>query len=100
MLGDGEAEERGGLLGNYPNPFNPETAIRYRLAEPGPVRLVIYNVLGQTVRTLVDGFQGRGVQQVVWDGRDEGGRDVASGNYIYRLELDGHGESGRMLLLR
>lgn len=96
-----EEQDNGGLLSNYPNPFNPQTTIRYQLAESGPVRLVVYNVLGQQIRTLVDGFQGRGVQEVVWNGRNQGGNKVTSGNYLYRFETTTQAPAtGRMLLVR
>lgn len=78
------------LLPNYPNPFNAETAIRFALDQETQVRLVIYNALGQTVRTLVDGARPAGVQTVVWDGRDEGGQEAGSGAYFGRLEVEGH----------
>jgi hypothetical protein len=71
---------------NYPNPFNPSTTIRYTLPEASSVRLTIYNVLGQEVRTLVNAAQSRGVHSVQWDGRDASGRQAATGVYIYRLE--------------
>jgi M6 family metalloprotease-like protein len=89
------------LLPNYPNPFNPETTIRYALPEAAQVHLRVYNVLGQEVRTLVDGFQEVGVQTVVWDGRTGGGQNVSSGVYVYRLEVEGkYAASRRMLLAR
>jgi hypothetical protein len=74
-----------GLGQNYPNPFNPSTTIRYTLAEASDVRLVVYNVIGQEVRTLVNAAQPSGAYNVVWDGRDAIGRQVATGMYIYRL---------------
>lgn len=88
------------LLPNYPNPFNPETTLRYQLPEAGQVQLKIYNALGQVVRTLVDGLQPAGAQQVVWDGRDEGGQDVAGGVYLYRLEAGDRVQTRLMLLAR
>ena len=74
------------LQSNHPNPFNASTRIPYRLASPGPVRLVIFNALGQPVRTLVDEFQVAGPYVVPWDGRDDRGRRVANGAYLYRLQ--------------
>ena len=85
---------------NVPNPFNPETTIRYRLAEAGNVRLTIYNALGQTVRTLVDGYQSAGDRIVRWDGRDRLGQAVSSGLYFYRLDGAHLSEVRRMLLLK
>lgn len=89
------------LLPNYPNPFNQQTTIPYTLAERAQVRLVIYNALGQAVRTLVDESQEAGDQEVVWDGQDQGGQEVASGIYLCRLEVVGkYTEARRMSLVR
>ena len=89
------------LSQNYPNPFNPQTTIRYDLPVAGAVRLSVYNVLGQMVRTLVDGQRPAGTYSVVWDGKDGSGRDVASGVYLVRLEVEGEVvPSRRMVLLR
>ncbi|HMB91886.1 MAG TPA: choice-of-anchor D domain-containing protein [Rhodothermales bacterium] len=88
------------LEGNYPNPFNPETVIRYSLNVQSTVELVIFNVLGQRIRTLVQSDQTSGTYEVRWDGRDEAGQSVASGVYIYRLQADGFTASRKMLLLR
>ena len=74
------------LLQNFPNPFNPQTRISYALPEGVNVRVSIHNILGQTVRTLVDSYQEAGFKNVVWDGADESGRQVSSGLYFYRLE--------------
>lgn len=73
------------LAQNYPNPFNPSTTIRYQLAESGDVSLKVYNVSGQLVRTLVDGHKAAGDFEAVWDGRDDAGRMVSSGKYMYQL---------------
>ena len=70
---------------NIPNPFNPSTSIGYRLPEAGRVKLVVYNVLGQVVRVLVDDVHDAGFYTVVWDGKDNMGRGVASGVYGYRM---------------
>lgn len=88
------------LESNYPNPFNPETVIRYSLHAQGTVELAIFNVLGQRIRTLVQANQTSGTYEVRWDGRDETGLSVASGVYIYRLQADGFTASRKMLLLR
>lgn len=89
-----------GLDPNYPNPFNASTQITYRLAAPGPVRLEIYNVLGQSVRTLVDEFQAAGFHQVHWDARDLWGVPVATGVYLSRLHYLGGIQTRRLLLLK
>ena len=88
------------LYQNYPNPFNPTTTIRYDLAATSQVRLVIYNFLGQTVRTLLDETQGPGFKSINWDARDNAGRRVASGIYIYRMQADNFVQTKKMLLLR
>lgn len=88
------------LQQNVPNPFNPETTIRYQLAEPGNVSLTIYNTLGQAVRTLVDGYQPAGDRVVRWNGRDSRGQSVSSGLYFYRLDGDNVAEVRRMLLIK
>ena len=89
-----------GLEPNAPNPFNSSTQIPYRLQSPGPVRLVIYNALGQQVRTLVDAYQETGVYQVHWDARDQRGSEVAAGVYITRLQFPGGVQTRRLLYLR
>jgi len=89
------------LYPNYPNPFNPVTTIRYDLPEMVKVRLRIFDPGGRLVRVLVsDDVQGPGSQQVVWDGRDEGGRQVGSGVYFYCLEAGGHAQTARAVLIK
>jgi|GEM_PF-4968024 len=92
--------ERYGLGQNYPNPFNPETQIVYSLPEAGRVRLTVYNALGQEVRTLVDEARGPGRHAIRWDGRDEAGREVSSGVYLYRMEVGGFSQVHKMILLK
>jgi Zn-dependent metalloprotease len=72
---------------NFPNPFNPETAITYRLPAPAKVRLTIYDVTGGVVRVLDSGFKPSGTFNLSWSGRDATGRSVGSGVYFYRLEV-------------
>ncbi|MDZ7725411.1 MAG: FlgD immunoglobulin-like domain containing protein [candidate division KSB1 bacterium] len=72
---------------NYPNPFNPETVIQYDLARSSKVSLAIYNLLGQHVRTLVSGPMPAGSHRIVWDSRNQFGRRVASGVYLYRITV-------------
>lgn len=85
----------------YPNPFNPTTTIAYDLAERRAVTLAVYDVSGRRVRTLVDGEStGPGRYERVWDGRDDGGRSVASGVYFYRLDAGGFAETRRMVLVK
>jgi hypothetical protein len=100
VTGGGTAEAP--MLGqNVPNPFNAETTISFDLPDDAEICLVIYDLTGRKVRTLVQAYRGQGRYTVVWDGRDEEGRDVASGVYLYRLEVRGRGvETKRMLLMR
>ena len=86
------------LLPNYPNPFGPQTTIPYQLAEACPVRVEIYNTLGQRVRTLVDAFQSAGRQEIRWDGRDENGYMAATGVYLCRLEAEDLFAQARQML--
>ncbi len=83
-----------------PNPFNPSTTVRYQLAQSGEVRLAIYDVLGQKVRALVSGIQPAGHYSVRWDGRNEAGRPVSSGVYLFKLEAGAFSEARKALLLR
>jgi len=70
---------------NYPNPFNPVTTIAYDIPEAADVRIDIYNVLGQKVRTLVNSMHEAAFHKVVWNSRDDYGKSVPSGMYIYRI---------------
>ena len=70
------------LLGNYPNPFNPETTISYALPQGSKVRLAVYDLLGHEVAVLVDGSQPAGQHTVRFDGGD-----LPSGSYVYRLQV-------------
>jgi hypothetical protein len=90
----------GSLRQNHPNPFNPSTMIRFILAEPGEVRLDIYDAAGRRVRTLTDGHWPVGHHEIRWDGRDSDGRAVASGMYLYQLEAGGAAVSRKMVLVR
>jgi hypothetical protein len=88
------------LAQNAPNPFNPRTRISLVLPRAGHVRLGVYTVSGQRVRTLVDGVLAAGPHEVVWDGRHEDGRAMASGVYLCRLRAGAQEETRRMTLLR
>jgi hypothetical protein len=85
---------------NYPNPFNPETVIKFSLKEDSRVTLRIYNVLGQTVRTLVDEQKPAGEYAIPWNGKNEASEDVASGVYFYRIKAGNYESVRRMTLLR
>ena len=93
------------LLANYPNPFNPETWIPYRLAAPAEVTLRIYATNGQVVRTLAFGYQAAGFYEgrhraAYWDGRNAQGEPVASGVYFYHLSAGDYSATRRMLILK
>jgi hypothetical protein len=83
------------LSQNYPNPFNPTTQIEFSLPTAGPAKLVVYNVVGQAVTTLIDESLSAGVHTATWDASN-----VASGVYFYRLTTDDHAESRKMMLLK
>jgi hypothetical protein len=87
------------LLQNFPNPFNPETTIKYNLAETANVHLRIYNVVGQVVRTLVAEQQSAGRYTVRWNGTDDRGLSVSSGIYFYQLSAAGQFNDVRKLML-
>lgn len=92
--------ERFALLGNYPNPFNSTTNIVYALPQQSFVKLTLYNVLGQDVRTLVYGTLPAGTHRVAWDGRDARGKDISSGLYLMRLDTPDFSATGKLLLMR
>ncbi len=85
---------------NYPNPFNPVTEISFELGAPSHITFEIYNVLGQRVTTLYDGFAEAGEYLIQWDATDENGVRVSSGVYFYRLIAGDVVETRKMLLLK
>jgi len=96
----GEIPRSFALQQNYPNPFNPSTSIRYTRKNAERVRLVVYNMLGQKVRTLADQEMTAGSYVAMWDGRDDRGNQLASGAYYYRLESKSFTTTRSMLLLK
>jgi flagellar hook assembly protein FlgD len=88
------------LRQNCPNPFNPITTIRFDLPEPNRVVLRVYNVSGRQVRTLVDRPYDAGYHSVIWDGRDDQGRPVASGVYFCAITVGVYEQSKKMVLLK
>jgi len=88
------------LFQNSPNPFKNQTAINYQLPKTGQVKLNIYNIAGQLVKTLVNNIQSGGSYNVKWDGRDERGIQASNGVYVYKLEVAGIKGTKKMLLLR
>ena len=96
----GPALPQGFALGqNYPNPFNPSTIIPYQLPTAAPVRLEVFNVLGQQVATLVDAERPAGFHTAVWDATNAAGQAVAAGVYLYRLTAEGVRHTRRMVLV-
>jgi hypothetical protein len=90
---------------NYPNPFNPSTTIRFSLpVQSGggylPTTLRVYNVLGQMVRTLVDEPMAAGTHEIIWDGKDNHGSQVASGIYFYKLRSGDYEDTKKMVLMK
>lgn len=88
------------LKQNYPNPFNPTTTITYDLQKNSNVMLKIYNLSGQEVKTLVDENQSAGTKQVIWNGKDNNGAQVASGIYLYKLHVGNVVQAKKMILLK
>lgn len=91
------------LAQNYPNPFNPSTTISYAVPEGSQlvgVKLSVFNIRGQLVRTLVDQQQGPGAYNVNWDGTDDSGRRISSGVYFYRLVADDFISTRKMVVLK
>jgi hypothetical protein len=88
------------LRQNYPNPFNPTTVIQYALPKSSFVKIEVYNILGQKVRTLMEEEQEPGYKMVDWDGKDDSGAEVSSGVYFYRIEAGSFVECKKMTLLK
>jgi len=85
---------------NYPNPFNPETTIRFSVKEASPVTIEIYNVKGQLVKTLVNDLKEAGNHSVVWNGRDNNNRSVSSGVYFYKMNAGKYSSTRKMILMK
>jgi len=88
------------LYQNYPNPFNPSTEIKLYIKLKGHVKLYIYNSLGQIVNRLVDRDMNAGTYTVKWDGLDQHGKKSSSGAYYYNIQVNGHTQTKKMLLLK
>ena len=100
IVEDREIPEVYRLSQNYPNPFNPQTTIPYDAAKSGTVRLAIYALSGQRIRTLVGGERPTGRYSTVWDGTDDAGRAVGSGVYLCRMEAGDFRATCKVLLMR
>ncbi len=89
------------LLGNYPNPFNPETTIRFSIARDNtPVKLQIYNTKGQLIKTLINLNYNKGYQSFIFDGTDKQGKSLGNGIYFYRLETPDKVFTNKMVILK
>jgi len=89
------------LLDNFPNPFNPETQIRFSMGAQENVSLTIYDIMGRRVRSLINGESySSGFHVINWDGRDNAGQKVASGMYIYRIKAGDFIADKKMLLVK
>ena len=88
------------LLAPRPNPFNPSTTLRFELQREGQAQLVIFDLAGRKVRTLLDESRTAGTHEVAWDGRADNGQRVASGVYLVRLEGQDFVESRRVALVK
>lgn len=84
----------------YPNPFNPSTTIAFSMASPGSAQVKIYNLKGQLLRTLWDGDLSSGEHSFVWDATDDGGRALASGLYLCRLDCGGRMITRKLVLMK
>jgi hypothetical protein len=89
-----------GLLGNYPNPFNPSTTISYSLKEASDVKIVIFNSKGQIVRKLVEAHMDRGNHTAVWNGQDNNGNTVGNGLYLYKMQSPDYQSTKKMILMK
>jgi hypothetical protein len=87
-------------LSNYPNPFNPSTTIAFSVPEAGKVRLTVYNIRGQRVRSLIDDNMMRGFHKVIWDGKDNGKHSVSSGLYFVRIDTGNNTVIKKVMMLK
>jgi hypothetical protein len=99
-LKNSETPTTWGLGQNYPNPFNPLTVIRFSLMVNSYVTLKVYNVLGQEVKTLVDGMRDAGYESVEWDGRDAQGLSVPTGIYFVRMTAGDFSAAQKVMLMK
>ena len=88
------------FLKNYPNPFNPTTTISFEIAEKGKTEIIIYNVKGQKVRTLLKENLDSGDHSIVWNGKNDKAKQVSSGQYFYKVSVNGEQKVSKMLMLK
>jgi len=85
---------------NYPNPFNPNTVIEFALPKDCWVKVEVFNLLGQKVRTLADKAMKKGIKKIIWNGKNEKGAEVSSGIYFYRIKTDEFTGVKKMILIK
>jgi hypothetical protein len=85
---------------NYPNPFNPSTTITFSVPQRENVKIVVFDILGKLVKTVVDKEVGAGNYSVVWEGKDDNGEKVASGMYLYRIQAGSFSAVKKMLMVK
>ncbi|KAA3601596.1 MAG: T9SS C-terminal target domain-containing protein [Calditrichaeota bacterium] len=89
------------LFENYPNPFNPETTIQFRIPKTEKVKLEIFNLIGQKIKILASGNEFvKGTHSLKWNGTDENGNQVSSGVYFYKLQTENFNQTNKMVLLK
>jgi hypothetical protein len=88
------------LYNNYPNPFNPTTQIRYNLSEDAMVSITIYDIMGRSIRSLVNSKQTAGYRSIRWDGKNNLGEPVSAGMYIYTIQAGEFRQTKKMVLLK
>ncbi|MBN2366018.1 MAG: T9SS C-terminal target domain-containing protein, partial [Calditrichaeota bacterium] len=88
------------LSQNYPNPFNPATTIEFAVPYQSDVELVVYNTMGQKIKTLVKGPRNHGEYKIRWNGENDRGVKVSSGIYIYQLRVGSMIDSRKMIFIR
>ena len=88
------------LAQNYPNPFNSTTAIRFQMAKAGRVAIKVYNILGQTIKIIEDGYYEAGWHEIQFDGLDENNQMIADGTYLYSMEAAKYASVKKFLFLK
>ncbi len=99
-IADGMIPIKTELHQNYPNPFNPSTTINYDLKKEGQVQILVYNTNGALVRSLLDKKQVAGYHSISWNGKDNFGKSVSSGLYIYKMKAGGFNKVLRAMMVK
>ena len=88
------------LYSNYPNPFNPTTTLRYDLPEDSHVSIMIFDLMGREIRTLINKQQSAGIKSIMWDGTNDLGQPLSAGMYLYRISAGDFHSVKKMVLLK